>query len=191
MTSGPVLVAFASEHGSTAGIAEVIATSLREAGLEVECRTSATVASLDPYSAVILGSGVYLARRLSDGQGFLPRHAGELAERPIWLFAAGPIGGGRAEGEEGAAGPGRADGAGSTVSDEEPADPEALDPDCALARVARAFGARGFASFGLCRGAGRLSSPGMRGGADLRRVRGWATAIATELRGTPRAAFAS
>ena len=46
-------------------------------------------------TAVILGSGVFVPGRRSDGGGFLARHEASLAARPVWLFCAGPIGRGR------------------------------------------------------------------------------------------------
>ena len=88
-----VLVAFASQNGSTAGIAGTIAAELRDAGLEADCRPVAAVADLARYDAVVLGSGVFVVRSASDGGGFIAGHREELARRAVWLFSAGPIGG--------------------------------------------------------------------------------------------------
>ena len=90
-----VLVAFANRAGSTAGIAGSIATVLRRAGLSVECRLASEVEDVTGYDAVILGSGLYVPRRSSDGGGFLARHRAALATKALWLFCAGPIGRGR------------------------------------------------------------------------------------------------
>ena len=54
-----------------------------------------TSTDVTPYAAVILGSGMFVPSRRSDGGGFLARHAAVLAARPVWLFCAGPIGRGR------------------------------------------------------------------------------------------------
>jgi menaquinone-dependent protoporphyrinogen oxidase len=88
-----VLVAFATRAGSTAGIAGAIATVLRHAGFTVDCHVASEVTDVTPYSAVILGSGVFVPSRRSDGGGFLARHETSLAARPVWLYCAGPIGG--------------------------------------------------------------------------------------------------
>jgi menaquinone-dependent protoporphyrinogen oxidase len=158
-----VLVAFASRSGSTAGIAQAIAVVLRNAGLSVDSRPAGDVTDVIPYAAVVLGSGVFLPRRASDGGGFLARHVDALSTRAVWLYCAGPIGRGRgADGER----------------------PEAGD-DCSVAEVARAVGARGCAAFGTAAPA-RSDDPFVQlVPVDLTRVRAWAHEIATELAADP------
>jgi menaquinone-dependent protoporphyrinogen oxidase len=158
-----VLVAFASRTGSTAGIAEVIARGLRNAGLEVDCRPAGDVADVTPYDAVVLGSGVFLPHRGSDGGGFLVRHGAVLKSRALWLFCAGPIGRGRDGSGAGSAGSG----------------------DCSVAEVARSVGARGCAEFGT-----PVPDPGADPVAELApvdgtSVRAWAREIAGDLTGDP------
>src|ERR1039457_2993594 len=87
-----VLVAYATEHGSTRGVAERIATRLAEAGAQVDARPVDDVDDLAGYDAAVLGSGVY-------NQSFLPRASGlmrassvTLAARPVWLFSVGSFG---------------------------------------------------------------------------------------------------
>ncbi len=163
-----VLVAFANQAGSTAGIATTIATVLDHAGLAVDCRLAAEVADLGPYDAVVLGSGVFVPRRRSDGGGFLVRHQEALRDRRLWLFCAGPIGRGRCG--SGTA-PGQSD-------------------DCGVVAVAQAVGARGAAMFGPT-GLPADGDPAARlGPVDVQRVRAWAVAIAEQLRAgaAPRAA---
>jgi menaquinone-dependent protoporphyrinogen oxidase len=155
-----VLVAFANRAGSTAGIAGAVATVLRHAGFAVDCLVASEVADVTPYSAVILGSGVFVPSRRSDGGGFLARHEAPLASRPVWLFCAGPIGRGRCS-----------------------ADVEATGPDDrSVVLVARAVGARGAAIFGPI-GLPADSDPLERlGPLDTERIRAWAGEIADELR---------
>jgi menaquinone-dependent protoporphyrinogen oxidase len=154
-----VLVAFSSRSGSTGGIGQVVASVLREAGLEVDCRPASDVSDVTLYSAVVLGSGVFLPRRRSDGGGFLARHEGALGSRAVWLFCAGPIGRGHG-------------GAGAE---------SVLSEDCNVVEVARAIGARGWAVFGTpipAPGDERLEDPTP---VDLYRIRSWAREIAVEL----------
>lgn len=155
-----VLVAYAHQAGSTAGIAVAIAKVLVRSGLTVDCRAASEVADVASYDAVILGSGVFVTRRRSDGGGFLARHEAALASRPIWLFCAGPIGRGRC----------------STSGPSE----MAVD-DCSVAAVARDVGARGAADFGPIGVAGGLDPVDGLGPVDLERVRAWAAEIAAEL----------
>ncbi len=87
-----VLVAYASKRGSTAEIAEAIAESLREPGHEVDCVEAGTVAGLDGYDAVVLGSAVYMRRWRGDARHFLRRHRRALEQLPWWVFSSGPTG---------------------------------------------------------------------------------------------------
>lgn len=87
-----VLVAYASKHGATAGIAERIAAGLCEAGLSAEARPVTAVTDLDGYDAVVIGSAAYMFHWLKDATRFVKNHAGQLAERPVWLFSSGPLG---------------------------------------------------------------------------------------------------
>ena len=155
-----VLVAFASQNGSTAGIAEAIVTELRRAGFAADCRPAASITDLAPYGAVILGSGVFLARRPTDGGGFVARHADALARRAVWLYSSGPIG------------------APDAVPEGEP-----VEFETPVARVGRAIGARGSAAFGTARLQVAANDGGVPIGDwdDLERVREWAASIAAEL----------
>lgn len=87
-----VLVAYASTHGSTQEVAEVVAASLRERGLVVEVQRAREVRSLDGYGAVVLGAPLYMFRLHKDGVRFLSRHQQALSGGlPVAIFAGGPI----------------------------------------------------------------------------------------------------
>jgi menaquinone-dependent protoporphyrinogen oxidase len=58
MSTGPVLVVYASKHSSTAEIAERIAAATRSAGCDAQARPAAEVDDLSGYAAVVLGSAV-------------------------------------------------------------------------------------------------------------------------------------
>ncbi len=87
-----VLVAYASKRGSTAEIAEAVAATLVESGLEVECGEAGSIRSLEPFDALVLGSAVYMKRWRGDARRFLRRHRRALAEIPFWVFSSGPVG---------------------------------------------------------------------------------------------------
>lgn len=87
-----VLVAYASRHGATAGIAERIAAGLREAGLAAEARSVKDVRDVAPYDAFVIGSAAYMFHWLKGATAFVKRHRAVLAERPVWLFSSGPLG---------------------------------------------------------------------------------------------------
>ncbi len=87
-----VLVAYASRHGATRGIAERIAESLRAAGLEAEARPVGEVKSVAAYDAFVIGSAAYMFHWLKEATSFVKRHRAALAERPTWLFSSGPLG---------------------------------------------------------------------------------------------------
>ena len=87
-----VLVAYASRHGSTVGIAERIAAGLRDAGLDAEARPVAHVDDVEGYDAVVVGSAAYMFHWLREATRFVKRHRAVLAQRSVWLFSSGPLG---------------------------------------------------------------------------------------------------
>jgi menaquinone-dependent protoporphyrinogen oxidase len=87
----PILVAYATTYGSTQEVAEVIAATLREHHLEVEVQPMRQVHTLVDYRAVILGAPLYIGRWHKDARRFLARHRPTLAQRPVAVFALGPL----------------------------------------------------------------------------------------------------
>lgn len=87
-----VLVAYASKHGSTEGIAQAIADRLRELGEPVELRSVDEVGSIENFRAVVLGSAVYAGSWMKEAVELVHRSAEALARRPVWLFSSGPLG---------------------------------------------------------------------------------------------------
>jgi menaquinone-dependent protoporphyrinogen oxidase len=86
-----VLVAYGTKTGSTAEVAEALAETLRKQGLEVEVRPASSVRDLAGYDAVVLGGALYMSRWHRDARRFLSRHKAALRQRPIAVFALGPI----------------------------------------------------------------------------------------------------
>jgi menaquinone-dependent protoporphyrinogen oxidase len=87
-----VLVAYASRHGATQGIAERIAETLRAAGLDTDLRPAGSVRDLAGYDAVVIGSAAYMFHWLKEATDLVRRNRPVLAARPVWLFSSGPLG---------------------------------------------------------------------------------------------------
>lgn len=92
----PILVAYATRYGSTQEVAEQVAATLRENGLEVDVQPARQVRAVDEYRAVVLGAPLYIGRWLRDVRRFLMQHQKALQKRPLAIFSLGPTG----EGEE-------------------------------------------------------------------------------------------
>jgi len=87
------LVAYATTHGSTQEVADVIAASLREQGLAVDIQAARNVRSLEGYSAVVLGAPLYMFRLHRDASRFLGKFRKSFTGGlPIAIFAGGPFG---------------------------------------------------------------------------------------------------
>ncbi|MEI2778086.1 MAG: flavodoxin domain-containing protein [Tetrasphaera sp.] len=86
------LVAYATRHGATAGIAERIATTLSESGCPAQAHPVQEVTSLDGYDAVVLGGAAYMFHWLGPAIAFARAHRAALARVPVWLFSSGPLG---------------------------------------------------------------------------------------------------
>lgn len=87
-----ILVAYASKHGSTEGIATHIARRLNERGLVAETRRAEAVTDLGTPDAVILGSAVYAGSWMKEATEFAHRFVDGLSTVPVWLFSSGPLG---------------------------------------------------------------------------------------------------
>ena len=88
--TAPILVAYATEHGSTGEVAAAIAARLRDEGLEAELKACGDVTDVTPYSGVVLGGALYTGRLHHDAVAFLRRFHAELAVLPIAIYAMGP-----------------------------------------------------------------------------------------------------
>lgn len=85
------LVTYASLTGSTQEVAEAVAATLHERGIEVDCRPMRDVRSVQAYSAVVIGAAIYFGRLHKDARSFLSRFSRELVEQPVAIFAMGPF----------------------------------------------------------------------------------------------------
>jgi len=87
-----VLVAYASRYGATQGIAERIAATLRQQGLEVELDSVRQAGDPAAYDAAVIGSAAYYFHWMKPATKFVRRNSQALANRPVWLFSVGPLG---------------------------------------------------------------------------------------------------
>jgi menaquinone-dependent protoporphyrinogen oxidase len=87
-----VLIAYASQMGSTREIASAIGQQLTSRGFQVEVHSTTTAHDAHKYDAVIVGSAVYLGHWDKHAIAYLKSQAPDLAERPTWLFQSGPCG---------------------------------------------------------------------------------------------------
>lgn len=87
-----VLVAYATAHGSTEGIAERIAASLRAIGTQVTLAKLVDIDDIGRFDAAIVGSAVHSGKWLPEAELFVEQHASALAARPTWLFSVCSVG---------------------------------------------------------------------------------------------------
>jgi menaquinone-dependent protoporphyrinogen oxidase len=87
-----VLVAYATDHGSTRGVADRIADRLRRRGFDAEARAAADVLDVSRYEAIVLGSAIHGGKWLPVARQFADRNAVPLRDRPVWLFSVSTLG---------------------------------------------------------------------------------------------------
>jgi menaquinone-dependent protoporphyrinogen oxidase len=87
-----VLVAYATRHGATEGIAARIAERIADAGPAADLRQVDAVKSLEAFDAVVFGAPVYDQSWPPEAERFVDQHRDVLAVRPLWLFSVGSFG---------------------------------------------------------------------------------------------------
>ncbi len=88
-----ILVGYATRYGSTQDVAEAVAATLREHGLDVDLAPMSKVRTLAGYRAVVLGAPIYFGRWHKDARRFLSLHQEALTQRPVAIFAIELFGG--------------------------------------------------------------------------------------------------
>ena len=89
--SAAVLVTYATNCGSTQEVAETVAAELRSGGFTAELQPMRSVKTLNGYQAVILGAPLYIGHWHKDTRRFLMYYEKALKERPVAVFALGPL----------------------------------------------------------------------------------------------------
>ena len=91
MSTRSILLAYATRYGSTQEVAETITAALRQAELAVDVQPMQEVKSLEHYDAVVLGVAIYNAKWHPDVHQFLSQYQESLSQRPLAIFALGPL----------------------------------------------------------------------------------------------------
>lgn len=81
-----ILVAYATAHGSTAEVANVIGQALQEREFDVTVANVIHVDNIDAYDVFVLGSAVHGGMWLTDMSQFLEHFATVLMARPVFFF---------------------------------------------------------------------------------------------------------
>ena len=87
-----ILIVHASRYGSTQGIAERIAVTLRQRGFETTVKPAQEAGDPAGYDAAVIGSAAYYFHWMKKATIFVRRYRAVLAQRPVWLFSSGPLG---------------------------------------------------------------------------------------------------
>ncbi len=81
-----ILVTYASQGGSTAGVAEAIGKALSGNSTLVDVRPVKEVSDLSPYRAVIIGSAVHSGKWMPEAMTFIERNQTILRRSPTAVF---------------------------------------------------------------------------------------------------------
>ena len=86
-----ILVAYGTRYGSTREVAETVAATLGEQGIDADVKRAKDVRSLDGYDAVVLGTPLYMGALHKDVRALLEKNRAALEHTPFAVFALGPI----------------------------------------------------------------------------------------------------
>jgi menaquinone-dependent protoporphyrinogen oxidase len=85
-TGKRLLVAYASQHGSTGGVAEAIGKELCNRGAAVDVRSLKNVGDLNEYRGVVVGSAIYRGKWLPEAVDLVERNRAALQQIPVAYF---------------------------------------------------------------------------------------------------------
>ena len=86
-----ILIAYGARYGSTREVAETVAATLGEQGIDTDVRQAREVRSLAGYDAVVLGTPLFMGALHKDVRALLERNRAALEQTPLAVFALGPI----------------------------------------------------------------------------------------------------
>jgi menaquinone-dependent protoporphyrinogen oxidase len=85
-TQGKALVAYASQYGSTGGVADAIAQTLCAGGMAADVKLVTNADDLSGYRAVVVGSPVQDDAWMDDAIDFVQANRDALSEMPVAYF---------------------------------------------------------------------------------------------------------
>ncbi len=86
-----VLVTWGSKLGGTAGIGEMIAHTLENAGHDVVAVPAHHAPSPRGFDGVVVGGALYANRWRASARHWVEHHIRELRSVPTWMFSSGPL----------------------------------------------------------------------------------------------------
>ena len=84
-----ILIAYASNYGSTIEIAEYIGQLLRDQGCEVDVRSVKELGDISKYQSVVIGSATRMDKLLADALKFGKKHEHDLQRMKTAYFIVG------------------------------------------------------------------------------------------------------
>ena len=81
-----ILIAYATAHGSTAGVAHEIGRMLVERDLNVTVANVKDVRAVRDYDILVLGSAIHMGTWLPEMTAFFRAFSDDLAAKPIYLW---------------------------------------------------------------------------------------------------------
>ena len=81
-----ILVTYASEYGSTGGVAEAIGKELCIKGATVDVFVTRNVKDLSSYQGVVVGSAIYRGKWMSEAMDFVKANSEILRQIPVAYF---------------------------------------------------------------------------------------------------------
>ncbi|MFP5488209.1 MAG: flavodoxin domain-containing protein [Acidimicrobiia bacterium] len=87
-----ILIAVASKHGGTYGIATRLRTALADLGHDTAVMTIDGSRCPDGYDAYVVGAAVYGGHWMKPARQFAHDNLITLRAKPLWLFSSGPLG---------------------------------------------------------------------------------------------------
>ncbi len=85
-TTPHILIAYASQYGSTGGVADAVAQALHEQGAAVDVRRVDDVRNITSYDAVLVGAPVISDEWMPEARDFVRKQRGVLAAVPTAYF---------------------------------------------------------------------------------------------------------
>ena len=87
-----VLIAVASKHGGTYGIATRLRTELLDRGHDTAVMSIDGSRCPDTYDAYVVGAAVYSGHWMKPAREFVHDNLITLRSKPLWMFSSGPLG---------------------------------------------------------------------------------------------------